>query len=143
AQLAVAGGEGKVALVAAGAPTPSLEIVGEHLLGTLAIAWQPRAARFATAGQDGAVALWDAAAAREVKRWKPAVSATQALRYSPGGELLATAAGKGVTLWTPDGDKVHSFAPAASTAVALALDRPGTDLRGALNGESEVHRIET
>src|SRR6478736_7296875 len=90
-QIGVAGGEGKVGLVAAGAPEPSLEVIGEHVLGTLAIAWQPRAARFATAGQDGAVALWDAAAARAVKRWKPAVSATQALQYSPGGELLATA----------------------------------------------------
>jgi WD40 repeat protein len=142
ARLGVAGGEGKVALVASGGATPTLEIVGEHLLGTLAIAWQPRAARFATAGQDGAVALWDAAAARELKRWKPAVSATQALQYSPDGGLLATAAGKGVTLWTPDGDKVHSFAPAASTAVALAFDRPGTDLGVALNGEIAVHRIE-
>jgi WD40 repeat protein len=141
-QLGVAGGEGKVALVATGVPTPSLEVIGEHLLGTLAIAWQPRAARFATAGQDGAVALWDASTARELKRWKPALSATQALLYSPGGELLATAAGKGVVLWTPDGDKVHAFAPAASTAVALAFDRPGTDLGVALNGEIAVHRIE-
>src|SRR3954464_14540349 len=72
AQLAIAGGEGKVALLAATAPTPSLEVIGEHLLGTLAVAWQPRAARFASAGQDGAVALWDAATGRPLKRWKPA-----------------------------------------------------------------------
>ena len=141
-QLGVAGGEGQVALVTAAAQPPSLEVIGRHLLGTLAIAWQPRAARFATAGQDGAVALWDAAARRETRRWKPAVSATQALQYSPGGELLATAAGKVVTLWTADGDKVHSFAPAASTAVALAFDRPGSDIGVALNGEIAVHRIE-
>jgi len=142
AQLAVAGGEGRVALVAAGPQPPSIAVIGEHLLGTLAVAWQPRAARFATAGQDGAVVLWDAAAARELKRWKPSVSATQALTYSPGGELLATAAGKVVTLWTAAGEKVHAFAPAASTAVALAFDKPGSDLGVALNGEIAVHRIE-
>ena len=142
ARLAVAGGEGKVALVDAAAATPSLAVMGEHLLGTLAVAWQPRAARFATAGQDGAVVLWDAATASELKRWKPAVSATQALTYSPAGDLLATAAGKVVTLWSAEGDKVHAFAPAASTAAALAFDKPGSDLGVALNGELAVHRIE-
>src|SRR3954468_6429472 len=76
-QLAIAGGEGKVALLSATDP-PELTVLGQHLLGTLAIAWQPRTSRFATAGQDGSVALWDAAAMREVKRWKPAVSAPQA-----------------------------------------------------------------
>ena len=94
-QLAVAGGEGKVALLGCMPQRASLGGIGEHLLGTLAIAWQPRARRFATAGQDGAVALWDADDARELKRWKPAVAATQALQYSPGGELLADRRGQG------------------------------------------------
>jgi WD40 repeat protein len=138
--LAVVGGEGKVAL--ASAEPFSLAVIGEHMLGTLALAWQPHSRRFATAGQDGAVALWDAAGAREFMRWKPAMSATQALAYSPGGDLLATAAGKSVTLWTAEGDKVHAFAPAASTAVSLAFDKPGTDIGVALNGEIAVHRIE-
>ena len=88
------------------------------------------------------MALWDAEGARELKRWKPAVSATQALQYSPGGNLLAAAAGKVVSLWSPEGEKVHSFAPAASTAVALAFDKPGSDIGVALNGEIAVHRVE-
>jgi len=141
-QLAIVGGEGKVALADATAEAFALAVIGEHMLGTLALAWQPHARRFATAGQDGAVALWDAAGAREFMRWKPAISATQALAYSPGGELLATAAGKSVTLWTAEGDKVHAFAPAASTAVSLAFDKPGMDIGVALNGEIAVHRIE-
>ena len=49
---------------------------------------------------------------------------------------------KSVTLWSPQGEKIHAFAPAASAAVALAFDRPGTDLGVALNGELAVHRIE-
>lgn len=141
-RLAVAGGEGKVALLDAAATQPAVQVIGEHLLGTLALAWQPRARRFATAGQDGAVVLWDADTAREQRRWKPAVTATQALQYSPAGDLLATAAGKVVTLWSAEGERIHSFAPASSTAVALAFDRPGTDLGVALNGEIAVHRIE-
>jgi WD40 repeat protein len=139
--LALAGGEGKVALARIGEPF-SLEVIGEHLLGTLAVAWQPRAQRFATAGQDGAVALWDAAGAAQIRRWKPAIAAPQSLAWSPDGEILAIAAGKVVSLWTPDGENRHSFAPAASTAVSLAFDRPGTDLGVALNGGITVHRIE-
>lgn len=139
--LALAGGEGKVALVTGVSGTPGLRVVGEHLLGTLALAWQSRGGRFATAGQDG-IALWDAASASSLKRWKPAVVATEALAWSPDGEILTSAAGKVVSLWTSDGDKRHSFAPAASTAAALAFDRPGTDLGVALNGEIAVHRIE-
>jgi WD40 repeat protein len=140
--LAVAGGEGKVALVRADAETLAVEVIGEHMLGTLSIAWRPRANVFATSGQDGAVALWDGAAGKEIKRWKPASTPTQALGFSPDGDILASAAGKGVTLWSALGDRIHVFAPAASTAVALSFDRIGIDLGVALNGELAVHRIE-
>jgi WD40 repeat protein len=140
--LAVAGGEGKVALVRVTGDALSPEIVGEHLFGTIALAWQPRGKLFATAGQDGAVALWDGESGKAVKRWKPAPTATQALCFSPDGQTLASAAGKSVTLWSPSGEKIHAFAPAATSAAALAFDRPGTDLGVALNGEIAVHRIQ-
>jgi WD40 repeat protein len=139
---AVAGGEGKVALARAADATPGIEVVGEHLLGTLSIAWRPRGAMFATSGQDGAVALWDGVTGRELRRWKPAVTPTQALGFAPDGATLASAAGKVVTLWSASGDKIHAFAPAASTAVSLVFDRIGTDLGVALNGEVAVHRID-
>jgi len=142
ASLAVAGGEGKVALARVTAGALALEVLGEHLLGTLALAWQPRGALFATAGQDGSVALWDGADGREVRRWKPAPTPTQALCFAPGGEMLASAAGKTVTLWSAAGEKIHAFAPASASAVALAFDRPGADLGVALNGELAVHRVE-
>jgi WD40 repeat protein len=140
--LAIAGGEGKVALAHAAGETLAIETIGEHLLGTLCIAWQPHAKVFATSGQDSTVVLWDGGTGKEIKRWKPAPTPTQALAYSPTGANLASAAGKVVTLWSSLGEKVHAFAPAASTAVALAFDRPGTDLGVALNGEIAVHRIE-
>ena len=70
-RLAVAGGEGKVALGAPAGGSFSLAVLGEHLLGTLALAWQPHGGRFATSGQDRQVALWDAEGGREFLRWKP------------------------------------------------------------------------
>jgi WD40 repeat protein len=121
----------------------AVETLGEHLLGTLAIAWQPRANVCATSGQDGAIALWDTASGKPLKRFRPAPTPTQALAFSPRGELLASAAGKTVTLWSPTGDKVHAFAPNSSTAVALAFDRPGNDLGVALNGEIAVYRVDS
>jgi WD40 repeat protein len=140
--LAVAGGEGKVALLSAREDALSLNALGEHLLGTLAICWQPHGRKFASAGQDGAVRIWDADNARELLRFKPGVGAVQALQFSPDGELLAVACGKGVTLWSSTGEKVHSFAPASSSAAALSFDKPGTDIGVALNGEIAVHRVE-
>jgi WD40 repeat protein len=140
--LAVAGGEGKVALARAGGESLSIETVGEHLLGTLCVAWQPHGKAFATSGQDSAIGWWDGETGKEIRRWKPAPTPTQALAFSPTGEILASAAGKVVTLWSPPGEKLHAFGAAASTAVALAFDRPGTDLGVALNGELAVHRIE-
>jgi WD40 repeat protein len=139
---AIAGGEGKVALARAEGDALTVETVGEHLLGTLSIVWKPHGNVFATSGQDANVALWDGGSGKELKRWKPGVTPTQALCFAPGGEMLAAAAGKSVTLWTALGEKIHAFAPAATTAVALAFDRPGTDLGVALNGELAVHRIE-
>jgi uncharacterized protein with WD repeat len=140
--LAIAGGEGKVALARAEGESLSIETLGEHLLGTLCVAWQPHGKAFATSGQDSAIAWWDGDTGKEIKRWKPAPTPTQALAFSPSGEILASAAGKAVTLWSRPGEKLHTFAAAASTAVALAFDRPGTDLGVALNGELAVHRIE-
>jgi WD40 repeat protein len=139
--LAIAGGEGKVAIASVAAQTLSLDVIGEHLLGTLALAWQPRGKIFATSGQDSAIGLWDETG-KPVKRWKPAPVATQALAFSPTGEILASAAGKVVTLWTPAGEKIHAFAAAEAAAAALAFDKPGTDLGVALNGELAVHRID-
>ncbi len=139
---AIAGGEGQVAIARADGESLTVETIGEHLLGTLSIAWQPHAKVFATSGQDSAVVLWDGVDGKEIKRWKPAATPTQALAFAPTGRILASAAGKVVTLWSSSGEKIHAFAPAASSAVALAFDRPGTDLGVALNGELSVHRID-
>jgi WD40 repeat protein len=139
--VAVAGGEGKVGLARIDAGRLSLEIVGEHLLGTIAVAWRPHGGNFATSGQDSSIALWDGATGAPLKRWKPAPTPTQALAWSPDGERLASAAGKTVTLWSSSGERIHAFAPASSSVSALAFDKPGTDLGVALNGEIAVHRI--
>lgn len=140
--LAIGGGEGKVALARVHGDALTLTTVGEHLLGTLCVAWQPHGGVFASAGQDSAIALWDGADGGERLRLKPAPTPTQTLAWAPNGAMFASAAGKSVFLWSSLGERIHAFAPAASTAVALSFDRPGTDLGVALNGEISVHRVE-
>src|SRR5688572_22382087 len=67
ATFAIAGGEGKVALARLADGALGVETIGEHMLGTLAVAWQPRANVCATSGQDGAIAIWDMSSGKQVK----------------------------------------------------------------------------
>ena len=140
--LAVGGGEGRVALARVHENELTLTTAGEHLLGTLCVAWQPHGSVFASAGQDSTIALWDGVDGGERLRLKPVPTPTQTLAWAPDGAMFASAAGKSVFLWSSLGERIHAFAPAASTAVALSFDRPGTDLGVALNGEISVHRVE-
>jgi WD40 repeat protein len=139
--LAVAGGEGAVALVENVAAKPSTRALGEHAMGTIAVAWRPGSSVVASSGQDSAVVLWDTAGA-EAKRLKPGMGWTEHLAYSPDGSLLATATGKVVSLWNGAGELVHKFEPHAATVAALTWDKPGRDLAAAIQGAIVVHRIE-
>jgi WD40 repeat protein len=139
--LAIAGGEGKVFAASFDGAALEPRELGEHALGALALAAQPQNAQFATSGQDG-IALWDVATGASIKRWRPAPIATEHLSYSPDGALLASAAGKVVSLWAAGGALTHAFDAAASTVAALAFDKSGRELGVALNGEIAVHRLE-
>jgi WD40 repeat protein len=141
-QLAVAGGEGQLFLARFGGDVLEARKLGDHGLGTLAVAWQPRGAVFASSGQDSAVALWEGGSGREIRRWRPGREWTSHLAFSPDGQLLAGATGRQVTLWSPDGETVQAFAPYAATVAALAWDKSGRDLGAAINGGVMVHRIE-
>src|SRR5436190_24151525 len=104
---AIAGGEGKVALARAEGDALTVETLGEHLLGALSIAWKPHGSVFATSGQDASAALRDGTTGKELKRWKPGATPTQALCVSPSGEMFAAAAEKIVALWTMLGETAH------------------------------------
>jgi WD40 repeat protein len=140
--LAVAGGEGKVYLVAVASDRLDARELSGHVPGTLAVAWAASGDRFATSGQDGSLALRDAATGAELKRWQPARAWTETLAWSPDGRMLASAAGRIVSLWTPAGERGPELAAHAGTVVALAWDAGGRDLGAASTGGIRVHRIE-
>jgi WD40 repeat protein len=141
--LAVAGGEGAVALVENLSAKPSTRVLGEHGMGTIAVAWQPGSGVVASSGQDSSVALWDTRSGDgAVKRVRPGTAWTEHLAWSPDGRILAAATGKLVTLWSAAGETVHKFEPHAATVAALTWDKPGRDLAAATQGAIIVHRIE-
>lgn len=141
--LAVACSEGTVHLCEFGERESCVHELGMHTLGALAVAWQPGGARFASAGQDGTTAIWDAGAHRgEHVRFRPGRSVVEALAFSPDGRWLAAASGKVVALWSTEGERLHEFAPAEGVIAALAWDRPGRDLIAATKGGLLAHRIE-
>jgi WD40 repeat protein len=138
----VAGGEGAVVLVEQLASAPKVRTIGEHGMGVIAVAWQPGANVFASAGQDSAVVLWDASNGDAVARLRPGMAWTEHIAFSPDGKLLATATGKVLALWDAAGQRVHSFEPLAGTIAAIAWDKPGRDLAAASVGAVTVHRVE-
>jgi WD40 repeat protein len=94
--LIVGGGEGRIYEVASGGSAVTL--LGEHAPGVLALAWQPKAQVFCSAGQDGSVRRW--------QRDESNVFAARVLHRSPrwpaglawraDGQALAFASGKDV-----------------------------------------------
>jgi WD40 repeat protein len=140
--LAVAGGEGAVALVENVADRPQTRVLGEHGMGTIAVAWQPGAQVVASSGQDGALVLWNTADAGSARRLHPGTAWTEHIAYSPDGKLLAAATGKVLSLWDGQGELVHRFEPLSASIAALGWDKAGRDLAAATQGAVCVHRIE-
>ena len=124
--LAVAGGEGKVG---AGRGRPQSLSLRSHRRALVRHAGRGlAAARAAVSRLPGRMARSRCGmrpTRAQLKRWKPAVAATQALAYSPERRTARQRRRQGgVSLWSPAGEKVHAFAPAASTAAALTFDGP-------------------
>src|SRR5262249_9713372 len=128
ASVVVAGGEGGVIRLDDAASKPRVRGLGEHAMGTLAVAWSPGRKQIAPSGQDGVVVLWDAADGADAKRIRPAAAWTEHLAYSPDGSMLAAAAGRVLSLWARDGSKLHEFEQHGGAIAALAWDKPGRDL---------------
>ena len=97
---AVAGGEGHLYCLRRDGAAPVL--LGTQEPGLLAVSWQPRGMSIATAGQDGAVRLWNAAdgSMRELHRgrlWPAGIA------WRADGTRLAFAAGKSLQLFDAAG----------------------------------------
>ena len=142
AQLAVLGGEGGVYIADVAQSILTATQIGTHLLGGLALAWQPKKPSFVTSGQDGHVIRWSSETRNETGRIGVRGAPTQQLAWSNDGKRLATAAGKTLSVWADDATLLHRNAGHASSIAALCWDKPARDLAAATHGAIVIHRFD-
>jgi WD40 repeat protein len=97
----VAGGEGRLHRVTCADGAVSLR--GEQAPGLLSVCWQPGGKLVATAGQDGAVRLWDALADDAGQLVHRGMHWPAGLSFEPKGKALAFATGKVLRVFGSDG----------------------------------------
>ncbi|MGD9598734.1 MAG: WD40 repeat domain-containing protein [Steroidobacteraceae bacterium] len=136
--LLVGAASGDVMLLAADGGTP--RPIGRHEHGVLAVACRGDGAQLASAGQDGTLAVWRASDGEALWRSAPDQAWVGHLAWQPGGHLLASAAGRGVDLWSAEGERLHRFEGHGGVVSAIAWDG-AKRLGAAASGGVWVHGI--
>lgn len=96
------------------------DVVGElpgHEMGTLAMGWA--AGGLATAGQDGAVRLWNPPAREPRATMQAGPGWADHIAWNPAGTQLLAAAGRRLTLWGADGALLREFERQPSTITGV------------------------
>ena len=94
--------------------------VQAHEDGILDLAVHPREARLASAGQDGRGRLWDLDGRASPRTLDADAAWVEHLAWSPAGDRLASASGRHVRFWTPEGELISRTPAHASAVSALA-----------------------
>jgi WD40 repeat protein len=111
-----------------------------HRFGTTSVAWSADGSHLASGGQDGKVRFWDLAAGKERLAVAGGAPWVEHLAWSPKDNFLASAAGRKLRLWDPQGRLVREFPDHPSTIAGLQW-RPGTlELASAAYGRLAVWR---
>jgi WD40 repeat protein len=125
-QVALVTVEGRVFVVDRSGETGVLRRVGAHERGATSVAWRADGKQFATAGQDGLIKIWDANSL-ELRRQVPAGSDWVAkVAYQPGKQRLASAAGKRLRIWSPEGEILYESDDHASTIADIGWNPDGS-----------------
>ena len=125
--LAAAAANGPIQLLDSASGAVRHQLSG-HGFGALDLAWSPDSATLASAGQDGVARLWDASRGVEVAVLEGGADWVEHVAWSSRGDVVATAAGKHLKLWRPDGALHHQFTPHPSTIAGLAWSADGAQL---------------
>jgi WD40 repeat protein len=127
-QVALVTAEGRVLIVDGADETGVLRRVGAHERGATSVAWRADGGLFATAGQDGLIKIWDADSL-ELHRQLPAGADWVAkVAYQPGQQRLASAAGKRLRIWSPDGEMEYESDDHASTIADIGWNPDGSGI---------------
>jgi WD40 repeat protein len=86
-----------------------------HGFGTAMVSWRSDGTMLASAGQDGKVRLWDVYGGTETAALAGGASWVEHVNWHPSQDLLASAAGKKLRLWSADGKLVREYPDHAAT----------------------------
>jgi WD40 repeat protein len=112
-----------------------IQKVSAHRFGATLVAWHPQDARFASAGQDGFVRLWDARLDGLVKELDCGADWVEHIAWSDSGRLFATAAGRKLKVWTKDGELVREYPEHPNTIAAITWKTGAEELASACYGQ--------
>lgn len=139
-ELVVGGGEGRIYRVSTedGATT----LLDDSSPGVLELAWQPKGNVLAAACQDGAVRLFDMAAAAPARVLHRSVRWPAGLGWRNDGRQLAFASGKDVLVFDAAGEPVRTIT-GHSVVLSHLVWRGRDELVAAGNGALFVDRVDT
>ncbi len=111
-----------------------------HRNATASIAWRPGdEGTLASAGQDGKVRLWKLVGEQaEAVELAAGAGWAERVAWSPDGQLLASAAGKKLRLWSPTGDLVHEYPDHPSTILDIDWQPGGGPLASVAYGKLQL-----
>ena len=142
AQIAALTTEGKLVIVEAATGRIFHELAA-HPSGGFRVAWHPKAHLVASSGADGQVKFWDPATGKLLRQISLGTAWVEELEWSPTGAWLAVAAGRIVTLLTPDFDVKHTLKNHVSTVTGLGWRTDGQVLGVACYGGVQLYEART
>ncbi len=110
-----------------------------HRGGALCATWSTNGI-LATGGEDGGIRLWQPGSFAPGRELEGGSNWVEHLAWSPGGEWLASGAGRHLRLWTPDGSPGVRFADHESTVAGLSWRSDGAVLATSCYGKVRLFR---
>lgn len=136
-QLAAVTVEGSVFLIRDHGGSASFRLLGRHAGGGNSLSWRADGAEFATAGHDGLAMVWDGKTGEQLGAVEAGAPWVAKLAYSPRRNILATAAGRHLKLWTDHRQAFYESSDHPSTIADVAWNPDGSGVAvAAYNGIS-------
>ncbi len=130
-RLAVAAADGPISIYAADGLLH--QRLAGHRFGTMSIAWSADGSRFSSSGQDGRIIIWNLASGEPALELDGGAPWVEHLAWNPLGgrkgvpNLLASAAGRKLRLWSDNGQLQRQFEDHPKTISSIAW-KPGAQI---------------